>query len=242
MTSSRDGSTTQGSVLQFRTGAAMISRLGSEQLKDHFTAVIELVKNAYDADARVVTVELFEGEDGQRLRIQDDGSGMTLQELQTKWAYLATANKVREDRSPKYRRLRLGQKGVGRFATEKLGRKLVLRTHVEDDATIRQVRFDWNTLDADRELGEYTFPITRSKPENFEPPHGTRLGISMAFSKTPSLATRPTVLNSKSMLKARRESPFGIRVPLGGRSAYSRDRSLDRFAGFFAISARAFGR
>src|SRR5437867_5035975 len=147
MTTSRDGRTAQGSVLQFRTGAAMISRLGSKQLKDHFTAVIELVKNAYDADARVVTVELFDSEEGQRLRIQDDGSGMTLQELQSKWAYLATVNKVREDRSPKHRRLRLGQKGVGRFATEKLGRKLVLRTRVEGDTAVNQVRFDWNALD-----------------------------------------------------------------------------------------------
>jgi anti-sigma regulatory factor (Ser/Thr protein kinase) len=166
-----------GSAVRFRTGAAMLSRLGSEQLKDEITAVLELVKNAYDADATDVTVELRENPDGQALRIQDNGAGMTEADLHQKWGLLATENKVREDRSPMYRRPRLGQKGVGRFATEKLGHELVLRTSREGQSTVLQVKFDWDQLTGDRELSEYSFPIKRKPRENFEPLHGTRLDI-----------------------------------------------------------------
>jgi hypothetical protein len=164
-------------VLRFRTAAGMISRLGSEQLKDHFTAVIELVKNAYDADATVASIELRDTDGEQLLRIQDDGTGMTLEDLHGKWACLATENKLREDRSPVFRRRRLGQKGVGRFAAEKLGRCLVLRTRTAGDDRVRQVRFDWEALKGDRELREYEFRVTHTKSDNFEPSHGTRLDI-----------------------------------------------------------------
>lgn len=162
-------------VLHFRTGAAMLSRLGSEQLKDEITAVIELVKNAYDADATTVRVELRDGEEGQSLRIQDNGTGMTEDDLHRKWAFLATENKLREDRSPTLRRKRLGQKGVGRFAAEKLGRELLLRTRVQGEASCLQVRFDWDQLSGDHELAEYGFPVKHKKPEGFDPQHGTRL-------------------------------------------------------------------
>jgi hypothetical protein len=163
--------------LHFRTGAAMLARLGSEQLKDEITAVIELVKNAYDADATTVRVELRNGEEGQSLRIQDNGSGMTGDDLHSKWAFLATENKLRDDRSPGLRRKRLGQKGVGRFAAEKLGRELILRTKVEGQAKLLQVRFNWDDLRGDHELAEYRFPIKYKNPEPLDPPHGTRLDI-----------------------------------------------------------------
>ncbi len=164
-------------MLRFRTGAAMLARLGSEQLRDEITAVIELVKNAYDADATSVRVELRGTEEGQALRIQDDGTGMTEDDLHSKWAFLATENKLREDRSPLSRRKRLGQKGVGRFAAEKLGHELILRTKVEAQQKFLQVRFNWDELSGERELADYSFPIKYKNPEGFDPPHGTRLEI-----------------------------------------------------------------
>ncbi len=166
-----------GESLRFRTGAAMPSRLGSEQLKDEVTAVIELVKNAYDADATNVRLDFRDSEAELALRIQDDGAGMTRSDLHDKWAWLATENKVREDRSPLLRRRRLGQKGVGRFATEKLGRVLILRTRVAGQSHVLQVRFNWEVLAGDRELGEYEFPIAARKPDPLEPEHGTRIEI-----------------------------------------------------------------
>jgi len=155
----------------------MLARLGSEQLKDEITAVIELVKNAYDADATTVRVELRDTEEGQSLRIQDNGTGMTEEDLHSKWAFLATENKLREDRSPVSRRKRLGQKGVGRFAAEKLGHELILRTRADGQGRFLQVRFNWDELSGDHELAEYRFPIKYKNPEGFDPPHGTRLDM-----------------------------------------------------------------
>jgi hypothetical protein len=163
--------------LRFRTGAAMATRLGSQQLKDEITAVLELVKNAYDADATWATVQILDGEEGQMVRIQDNGSGMSLDDLQSKWAWLATENKLREERSPEFRRRRLGQKGVGRFAAEKLGRELVLRTRTRGEGNVHHIRFTWDELRGDRELGDYAFPIRQKKPKTFEPEHGTTLEI-----------------------------------------------------------------
>jgi anti-sigma regulatory factor (Ser/Thr protein kinase) len=170
-----DLSALQGQVLRFRTGAAMPSRLGSQQLRDEFTAVLELVKNSYDADATEVRVEFRDVEGNTQLLIQDNGSGMTLDDLHTKWAWLATENKLREDRSPIHSRPRLGQKGVGRFAAEKLGRRLVLRTRTDADASVWQVEFSWDELEGARELADYQYPIKRKRPKPFEPPHGTTL-------------------------------------------------------------------
>lgn len=172
-----DSTSSGDRTLHFRTGAALIARLGSQQLKDPFTAVIELVKNAYDADATVVTVEIREADGAQAIRVQDDGTGMTLDDLRNKWAYLATENKIREDRSPLYRRRRLGQKGVGRFAAEKLGGHLTLRTRTDGFTHVNKVQFSWDQLQADRELVEYSFPVTHTKPDNSELRSGTRLDI-----------------------------------------------------------------
>ena len=164
-------------VLRFRTGAAMLSRLGSEQLKDEITAVLELVKNAYDADATRVDVELGQTQNEQTIRIRDNGTGMTEDDLEAKWFWLATENKVTEDRSPIFRRRRLGQKGVGRFATEKLGRQLVLRTRVKESPIALRVKFDWDRLSADRELSEYEFDIKHRTPHPLDPECGTRLDM-----------------------------------------------------------------
>lgn len=164
-------------LLRFRTGAGMPARLGSEQLKDEITAVLELVKNAYDADASEVRVEFRDNGQFQSIRIQDNGSGMTRDDLESKWFVLGTENKVRDDRSPKYRRRRLGQKGVGRFAAEKLGGQLTLRTRTAGETHMLEIQFNWDELSGDRDLSDFGFAVRRSKSEAYEPPNGTRLEI-----------------------------------------------------------------
>jgi hypothetical protein len=157
-----------GTALKFRTGGAMLSRLGSEQLKDDITAVLELVKNSYDADATEVKVELRIIDSEMRLNIHDNGTGMTLEDLQNKWAWLATENKIKESRSPLFKRRRLGQK---------LGKLLVLRTSVTGNNRVKQIKFNWEDIRADHELNYYKFPIVEKKPDPFEQIPGTSLSI-----------------------------------------------------------------
>lgn len=159
---SQVGGLVGGDDFRFVTGAAMLKRLGSEQLRDEITAVMELVKNAYDADATSVTIEL------------------------------------REERSPVLQRRRLGQKGVGRFAAEKLGQQLILRTRSSGQAEVLQLRFNWEGLSGDRELADYHFPIKHKKPEPFEPLQGTRLeirGLRVRWTRTKAEKLRAQLSN-----------------------------------------------
>lgn len=104
-----------------------ISRiLGSESVSTPSVAIIELVKNSYDADAKEVNLTFK----NDSLVIQDDGHGMNLNDIQNKWLQIATAYKKRKQKSPEGRRY-LGSKGVGRFATEFLGRNLTVFTKME---------------------------------------------------------------------------------------------------------------
>jgi hypothetical protein len=118
--------------VRFSVDARAIKRLGAELVGKKETAVSELVKNAYDADA--VTVKLiFKNSDneGGTLRIQDNGSGMSRDELVNGFMKISSTDKVHNPISPKYKRNRAGRKRIGRFAVQRLGEKLTIITKKE---------------------------------------------------------------------------------------------------------------
>lgn len=114
-----------------RANSHVLRLLGEELIGDDGLAIFELVKNSYDADAKSVSVTIDLNKAIQTVAVQDDGSGMTLEDLQSKWLVLATDSKrgqAQRFRSPHFHRLPLGEKGVGRVAAFKLGRQLTLVT------------------------------------------------------------------------------------------------------------------
>ena len=133
--------------LYFGVDARHLRQLGRELVANRTTAVAELVKNSYDADATQVQLVFSDPRRGGVLEVVDDGSGMTLQTIQDRWMRLSTDNKERWPTSPKYQRIRAGSKGIGRFATESLGKKLVLSTTVAGDTSLVVVTFDWSEFD-----------------------------------------------------------------------------------------------
>lgn len=119
-----------------RARSHVLRLLGDELIGDDGLAIFELVKNSYDADATLVNV-VMDIEKGplSKISISDDGSGMSLDDLQNKWLILATDSKRGKDnrrRSPKFERLPLGEKGIGRIAAFKLGNKLALTTRAAE--------------------------------------------------------------------------------------------------------------
>jgi hypothetical protein len=111
-----------------RPRARLISLIGDEMVSDERVAVVELVKNAYDADATRAEVT-FTG-DGPRpddLIMSDDGCGMDLDTVLGSWFEPGTIAKKQTERSPKGRMYR-GAKGVGRFAAARLARSLEMET------------------------------------------------------------------------------------------------------------------
>ena len=139
--------------VRFSVDASHMSRLGRELVGKKETAVSELVKNAYDADATQVTLT-FENADlaGGRLTIEDDGNGMTREQLIAGFMRLSTTDKIHEPYSPKYNRLRAGRKGIGRFAAQGLGKKLTITTQIKKSDVALQVEIDWAKFKADKDL------------------------------------------------------------------------------------------
>lgn len=114
-----------------RANSHVLRLLGEELIGDDGLAIFELVKNSYDADSNVVAVMIDLNKSTQTIAVQDDGCGMTLEDLKSKWLVLATDSKrghTQRFRSPIHNRLPLGEKGVGRVAAFKLGKKLTLVT------------------------------------------------------------------------------------------------------------------
>lgn len=120
------------SKLRFRPKARIIRTIGDQLISGPEAAVIELVKNAYDADASFVEIKFVPPlQPGKgRISITDDGHGMSLDDIRLKWMEPATTSKMKDRRSPSRGRKMMGSKGIGRFAAAKLGQKMSLTSTV----------------------------------------------------------------------------------------------------------------
>ncbi len=163
---------------RFSVDAHHIQRLGFELVGKQETALSELIKNAYDADASVVRIN-FSGQNhiGGKLLIEDDGVGMTEAVVRNSWMRLSTDEKSRNPLSDNYSRLRAGKKGIGRFAAQRLGTQLILETRVAGAATGIRVTFDWDKqFTPGRSLFAIANPIEQFTKDVDD--HGTRLIIN----------------------------------------------------------------
>lgn len=139
--------------------------LGRESISSPVVAVTELVKNAYDADASKVTVRFRKASTRQgTIEIRDDGEGMTLNDILTKWMVIGTDFKEKEPISPKGR-TRVGEKGIGRFALDRLAEEVVIETTPEhEDEPRYRLGIDWARYeDRSGDLGEIKHPLKTLK-------------------------------------------------------------------------------
>jgi len=109
---------------QLRVQSHILKLLGDQLIGHDRLAVFELVKNSYDADASEVDVELNLSAESPFILVRDNGCGMSEDDIDRGWLEIGSDYKRNEAnlrRSPKYKRLPLGEKGVGRLAVQKLG-------------------------------------------------------------------------------------------------------------------------
>lgn len=131
--------------VRFFTDAGILRRLGYELVSRQETAVSELVKNAYDADATLVDLIFSDADEpGGTLEILDNGIGMIREELVDGFMRLSSDVKIREPISPRYKRQRAGRKGIGRFAVQRLGSQLTITTQTKDADHALRVKIDWD--------------------------------------------------------------------------------------------------
>ncbi len=138
-----------GNVFALRPRARIMRTLGNELISNNMVAVIELVKNAYDADASRVLIrfisplELGKGS----IEVIDNGSGMTLDVVRRAWMEPATPNKRLEKKSKRFDRRVLGEKGIGRFAAMRLSEQLEMFTRTKNSINEVYGFFDWSQFD-----------------------------------------------------------------------------------------------
>lgn len=160
-----------------RPRARLISLIGDELISDDRVAVVELVKNAFDADATRVDVT-FSGGDAEhpdKLTVADDGSGMTLDTVLAGWFEPGTIVKKKAIRSPKGR-LYQGAKGVGRFAAARLARTLYMETRAEGEKEGVTVLLNWGRFDDNSYLDEVEIDYEVRRLTNLK--HGTILELT----------------------------------------------------------------
>lgn len=161
--------------VRFSVDASHISRLGRELVVKKETAVSELVKNAFDADSTRVTLTFIDADiAGGSLVIEDDGHGMTREQLINGFMRLSTTDKIHTPYSPIFHRLRAGRKGIGRFAAQRLGKTLTITTQTKDDDRASCVYIDWEHFGIDRELITISSQIKEIEKNKIQ---GTRLTI-----------------------------------------------------------------
>lgn len=163
--------------LPFSVEARLLRELGERLVRRPETALVELIKNSYDADANECRVE--RGRD--TLIISDDGKGMTLDDFQNAWMRIGTASKATTNRSSTYERAITGEKGIGRFSVRFLGEFLKLESVATDSErgikTKIRAAFDWPAYDASEDIGRVEVPYELTAVAD-ETPTGTTLIIS----------------------------------------------------------------
>ena len=123
----------QNMMSGFKTKARAVELLGRKQIRDSVTALAELMKNAYDADAHWMRVEFNTQKKPAHLVVADRGIGMEQDDIENKWLVLGTNSKTtsKEKVSLGGRPL-MGAKGIGRLASATIGKQLWMFTKTEN--------------------------------------------------------------------------------------------------------------
>lgn len=115
--------------------------LGVQNFSTDEAAILELVKNAYDANALSLKIIFQDNE----LRLIDTGIGMDASDIKTHWMHIGKSDKKYEiiDRN-KRKRVQAGSKGVGRFALSRLGYSICMKSKKINSIGVIW-KTDWNT-------------------------------------------------------------------------------------------------
>lgn len=133
--------------LQFKVSAGLKNIIGKELINSEYIAIFELVKNSYDAGATHVKISFL----NDTIEIEDNGKGMTKDDIINKWLFVAYSEKKEENRKESYRdKIRphtAGAKGIGRFSCDRLGSELEIYTKIKNENHINILFVDWTKFE-----------------------------------------------------------------------------------------------
>ena len=144
-------------------------QLGDQLIKNESIALLELIKNSYDADARTANVVMSNIDKVEigTITIEDDGIGMDMDIIKNVWMEPGSDYKAtifnKKQRTEKFKRLPLGEKGIGRFGAHKLGNTIELVTRMEGKHEI-YVNIDWSDFAKSQYLDDVKINLYERKP------------------------------------------------------------------------------
>jgi hypothetical protein len=159
--------------LRFDVSGNLIRKFGRESISNKNVAILELIKNSYDAKATKVEIDFssVNTKDGI-IAVSDNGDGMNYFDLKNKW--MRIANPFKSKKTKNGERIFIGEKGIGRLSAESLAKTATLFSLPKGIDTEYKVVFDWekyqdeNALISD--IGNPTFEFKKKKGD-----HGIRL-------------------------------------------------------------------
>lgn len=171
--------------VKFKPRARLLLQLGDQLIKNESIALVELVKNSYDADAKLVEIYMENVDDVNNgvIIIEDDGFGMDAETVEDVWMEPGSDFKSKKflnrELTPKYKRLPIGEKGIGRFGVHKLGNKIEMTTKKKGAKEV-YVKIDWTVFNNYKYLEQVPITIIeRNTPQLFKSgATGTSITIS----------------------------------------------------------------
>lgn len=152
----------------FKMTARVLAHLGEDLIKDESIALLELVKNSYDAGATKCVVDFNFDIFGSliEISISDNGSGMSLDTIENIWLVIGTDNKKNKLISHSQGRLPLGEKGIGRLGVHKLGNDIKLYSKHSDENEV-YVSIDWSKLAESKDIDDFKIDYGYSSDSHF---------------------------------------------------------------------------
>jgi signal transduction histidine kinase len=194
---------------KIRPYARLLTMLGEQLIKNERIALIELIKNCYDADADWVKITFedfdheFKKNNESKIIIEDNGHGMTRNIIVEHWLNPATPEKLNRKKQKAYTakgRTIQGEKGIGRFAMLKLGQKITVITRPKNKDREYIIDYDFSAFDND-----FLTENGKEKVIFLED-----LNVSITEREPIHFVKKPVLLGTQNIT----QTPFGTRIEI----------------------------
>lgn len=165
--------------VRFRTNILLKSIIGKDLITDDNVAVLELVKNCFDSgsnNAKIIFRDIisnlslrdYKKSNSSKIIIRDTGSGMSEYDLINKWLNIAYSEK--KTKKEEFNRQLAGNKGVGRFSCDRLGKSLTIYTRKENEPLLK-LSIDWTEFekvnDIEKNIQDIDFELDEISTEQY---------------------------------------------------------------------------
>ena len=193
---------------RFKISSELKNILGRDLITDSNIAILELVKNSFDAHATQVEIKF----DNNELMISDNGKGMSEKDILDKWLFVAYSAKKDGSEDSSYRdgikRKYAGAKGIGRLSCDRLGSYLNIITKTEKCPDILKISIDWDQFEINSKKEFSEIPVKHNRLNSFPFFEHNSSGTIIKISRLRDEWTRDEILKLKRSLE-KLINPFG---------------------------------